>query len=93
MLRYFWLVLGYAKRGISYVVSALEAPLRHWFLRCHGKGASNQDDLYRCLGCRGIVTHRMIAKGGCGCGHPKLSPTNPTTLEFVGLMITPWRYA
>lgn len=67
--------------------------LRKWFLYHHGQGAPNQDDLYRCLGCRGLVTHRIIRRGGCGCGYSKVSPTNPTVWEFLGLMLWPWRYA
>lgn len=67
--------------------------LRRWFLHCHGAPAPNQDDLYRCLGCRALVTHNIIARGGCACGHSKVAPTNPTWLEFLGLMVTPWRYA
>ncbi|HYE89553.1 MAG TPA: hypothetical protein VEA38_00980 [Terriglobales bacterium] len=67
--------------------------LRKWFLYHHGEGAPNQHDLYRCLGCRSIITHRIIGRGGCACGHAKLSPTNPTFFELLALLVTPWRFA
>ena len=62
--------------------------LRKWFAKHHGVGAPNQYDVYRCERCRGLVTHHMIAKGGCPCGSSRMSPTNPTWGETVKLMVT-----
>lgn len=81
-------------RDALWVIEAyLTLPLRRWFIRCHGIGASNQDELYRCLGCRRIVTHRMIKGGGCRCGYAKIAPTNATVTETIALLVTPWRFA
>lgn len=64
--------------------------LRQWFLKQHGAHEAHQFDLYRCDQCKGLVTHRMIAKGGCSCVGSHLHPTNPTTGEFFRLMVMPW---
>lgn len=65
--------------------------LRKWFVMHHGEGESHQYDLYRCDQCRGLVTHRMIREtAGCACPQSKLRPTNPTFIEAVKLMVTPW---
>lgn len=67
--------------------------LRKWFLHYHGGGAENQVDLYRCNGCGKIVTHANIADhGGCLCGNNRVSPTNPTWKEAIGLVVIPWMY-
>lgn len=64
--------------------------LRQWFVKHHGEGEDNQFDVYRCDQCRGLVTHRMIARGGCGCAGSRLRPTNATFAETVKLLVTPW---
>lgn len=65
--------------------------LRQWFVMHHGEGAEGQYDVYRCDLCRGLVTHRMIAKGGCSrCPGARMRPTNPTLRETVSLMVAPW---
>lgn len=64
--------------------------LRQWFVKHHGEGAENQYDCYRCDQCRGLITHRIIARGGCGCAASKLRPTNPTAWETIKLLVLPW---
>lgn len=61
-----------------------------WFAAHHGMGEPHQFRLYRCSECKGIVTHRMIAAGGCGCPGSRLRPTNPTLGESFRLMVAPW---
>jgi hypothetical protein len=67
--------------------------LRQWFVYHHGEGAEHQLDLYRCMGCQALVTHRIIQRGGCACGMSKVRPTNPTFAETIGLFCLPWLYA
>ena len=64
--------------------------LREWFVKHHGVGTDSQFDLYRCHLCHGLVTHKMILKGGCACAGSRLRPTNPTTWEWFKLMAMPW---
>ena len=57
----------------------------------HEFGAIGQDFFYRCQKCSGLVTWRMINKGGCNCsGMTKIFPTNPKLLEWVRLLFMPW---
>lgn len=64
--------------------------LRKWFVHWHGEGEANQNDLYRCLGCHKIVTWNIIKASGCSCGASRISPTNPSFLEKLKVMVTPW---
>lgn len=65
--------------------------LRKLFVRWHGEGEAHQLDLYRCMGCRRIVTWNMIRSGERCCAG-RLAPTNPTFWETLGLFLAPWRY-
>lgn len=57
----------------------------------HGEGAPHQHRYYRCKGCHGLVTWKMIRKGGCDCNMSKeLVPANLTMLEKARILGAPW---
>ncbi len=70
----------------------IEKPLQWWLVYWHGQGAANQHQFYRCHGCQGLVTHTMIAMGGCACkmGRNRVSPTYLRVREKVRLLALPW---
>ena len=81
--------------GVSLVVAlwpAIERGLARWLAYWHGPGADNQYQFYRCHGCRGLVTHAMIAKGGCHCrmGRNRVSPTSLSVTEKARALVVPW---
>lgn len=61
-----------------------------WFIKWHGIGSAHQNLLFRCLGCRRILTHNSIKRGLCGCGINRVSPANPTWFELFRLYFLPW---
>ena len=70
-----------------------EAPLTwldKWFIKWHGIGDGHQAMLYRCVGCRRIMTHTSISRGMCGCGINKVTATNPSWFELLRLYLLPW---
>jgi len=64
--------------------------LERRFIASHGIGEENQALVYRCLGCRHLVTWKKIRLGGCGCGSNRIIPTRPYLLEWVKLFLFPW---
>ncbi len=73
-------------------VTIPERLLRPWMEYWHGrKDASHQWDFYRCKGCRGLVTWRMIKRGGCSCDMAKqLVPARLSLVEKVKILVLPW---
>lgn len=73
-----------------------EAPLLRWLERWHGHPEPWQAQFYRCQGCRRVVTHSAIARGGCGCRLPGCGRVNPTALwrrEKLAVLLLPWLYS
>lgn len=61
--------------------------LKYW----HGFGDGHQDFFFRCRRCSGLVTWKVIQKGGCACsGSTPISPTNPKMTEWFRLLFLPW---
>lgn len=65
--------------------------LRKWFVYWHGEGEKHQLDLYRCLACHKLVTWTHI-RSGKTCCPGRITPTNPTFLEAVRLLVLPWTF-
>jgi hypothetical protein len=63
--------------------------LRRWFVHFHGEGEEQQQDLFRCLTCRRLVTHNRVRNGKMCCGG-RVSPTSPTVIETIRLFVLPW---
>jgi hypothetical protein len=73
------------------MVRWIEDALLAWLTRWHGRGEAHQFDYFRCHGCRRIVTHQAIRKGGCPCDlSNKLSPARLRWWEKVRLVVAPW---
>jgi hypothetical protein len=67
-----------------------QSKAERWFIWWHGEGAENQNLIYRCQGCRRLITHKAISKGPCGCGMNKIHPTVPSYWEQFKLIFLPW---
>lgn len=65
--------------------------LRKLFVKWHGEGEGHQADLFRCEGCGGLVTWRMIREGRACCAR-RMRPTNPRFFEAIRLFIFPWAF-
>lgn len=64
--------------------------LDRWFIYWHGIGGKDQYPVFRCQGCRRLITHNTIKQGMCGCGVNRVSPTNPTWWEQFKLFVLPF---
>ena len=74
-------------------MNALEKRLEAYLAAWHGRGEPHQWQMYRCHGCRRLVSWHQIRRGGCDCGMSnKLSPTNVRWWELAQLLLTPWRW-
>ena len=73
------------------VWSYVEEPFKRWIVYWHGKSdASYQYQFYRCSGCHGLVTWRMIHQGGCSCfSSNQMRPTMPLFFERIKLFLFP----
>jgi len=71
-------------------VMKVEKLLYDWFVKRHGKGFENQYLIYRCMGCKGLVTWNKISAGGCDCGTSRIVPTSPSIIEKIKLFLFPW---
>jgi hypothetical protein len=63
--------------------------LRRWFVYFHDEGEEQQLDLYRCLTCGRLITHRKIKTNNLCC-KSRVSPTNPSFFEIIRLFVFPW---
>ena len=71
----------------------VEVKLQEWLNYWHGQGEPWQYRYYRCHGCQGIVTQKMIEHGGCWCGtSKKVSPAPLRFREKVKLLLIPWTF-
>lgn len=69
----------------------LEKHFVKWLDHWHGNGESHQWRYYRCDTCRHLVTHHMIARGGCPCGGTGfLRPAKLTRKEKIQALVLPW---
>lgn len=70
----------------------IERALLRWLAYWHGVGEPTQAQFYRCHGCQHLVTHAMIALGGCAChmGRNRISPTTVRLREKARLLMLPW---
>ena len=58
----------------------IEKLLTQWLDYNFGNGEEHQFRFYRCYGCHGLVTHKMIQRGGCPCGID--NRVKPAVLSF-----------
>jgi len=65
--------------------------LREWFIKRHGGGEAHQADVYRCMGCGGLLTHKNITAGAVCCAG-RVAPTNPSYWEIFKLFVLPWSF-
>lgn len=60
----------------------------------HGIGEAHQYRYYRCVGCRQLITHKRIHKGGCGCGlSNEVRPAVLTLSDKARCLFLPWTVA
>ena len=64
--------------------------LRKWVVYWHGEGAPHQADVYSCRACKRLVTHRVIADGGCRCGGNTIQPKMLRAWHMAQLVLLPW---
>ena len=69
-----------------------ESPIKAWLNLCHGEGASNQFQFYRCRFCQRIVNHNSISQGGCFCGNNELVPAILSRWDMFKLIFFPWTF-
>lgn len=74
------------------MLAAIDKVGRAWFVRCHGEGMAHQYDVFRCEGCRGLVTHRLIKGGGCPkcLQGTRMRPAVLTVREKLRLLFAWW---
>lgn len=75
------------------MLQMIEGPIKRYLEHFHGAPTDPKRQLayYRCELCRGIVTWKQIAKGGCKCGvGSRIRAAHLTTAEKARLLLLPW---
>ena len=71
----------------------IEQPVKRYLAHWHGTATdpARQYQYYRCEFCRGLVTWKQIADGGCQtCVSSRVRAAHLTMLEKTRLLLVPW---
>ena len=75
------------------MIACLENPIKRYLAYWHGAPTDPQRQYayYRCECCRGVVTWKQIAAGGCKCGTgSRIRPAYLSVGEKLKLLCIPW---
>lgn len=75
------------------MMKSLETAAKSWLTYWHDgpADASRQHQFYRCEACHGLVTWKMIKRGGCECGmSSKVRAAHLRWHEKARLLFAPW---